>query len=128
MITTVAKIGLISIFVIFIIIHLGILLKWISYSFVWGGKLKTDQQMYRFEAVSLIMSVIFLWITIERLRIFEGILSEKFQIICFWIMAVFFFINSIANFFSANNFEKIIFTPLAILATVFCIILATGNV
>lgn len=126
MITIVAKIGLITLFVINIIFHLGIILKWIPYTFVWGGKLKTDQQMYQFETVSLVLSVAFLWIAIERLRIYEGILPEKYQTICLWIMAVFFFINSIGNFLSTSNIEKI-FLPIAILATIFCVILAISN-
>jgi hypothetical protein len=57
-----AQYGLIIILAFFLVLHLLILLKVIPYNIVWGGRLKSVKEMYRFEIVSIIVNLLFLFI------------------------------------------------------------------
>ena len=56
----VAQIGLIIIYSSLFVFHTLVLFKIIPYSIVWGGRLKTDIEMYKFESVSLMLNSVFL--------------------------------------------------------------------
>lgn len=122
----IAGTGLIIVLSITLLMHMGILLKRIPYSFVWGGRLKTDKEMYRFEAVSVSVSLICLWIALERLNV-TNLISQKYSTAALWVMALLFLINTLGNLFSKNKFERNVFTPLTLLLTIFCIILAINQ-
>ncbi|MBE0639732.1 MAG: hypothetical protein IH598_14535, partial [Bacteroidales bacterium] len=53
-------IALIAIFSATIVFHVLIVLRLIPYSFIWGGRLKSDRQMYVFEAFSISLNAAFL--------------------------------------------------------------------
>lgn len=120
---SIAETGLLIIFSIMLIIHVGVLMKWIPYSFIWGGRLQTDKEMYQFETVSVFVTLICLWIACERLSI-TNMLPQRYKIMALWVMAVIFLINTITNLLSKNKAEKMIFAPLTILLTLICITLA----
>lgn len=118
---SIAEIGVIAILSLFVCIHLAVLFKWISYAVVWGGRLKTDKAMYRFESVSLLMIVFFLWVALEKAQIIDGFLSALVVSIIFWIMAGLFALNAIGNLLSENRIERLVFTPLALLLAISCV-------
>ncbi len=121
---SIAEIGVLSILSVFFLIHLAVLLKWIPYTLVWGSRLKTDKEMYRFEIVSLLLISIFLWVALERSNVVSGFLSDSILEIMYGIMALLFALNTLGNLVSKNRVEKWIFTPLAFLLTIFCLIIA----
>jgi hypothetical protein len=47
--------------------------------------------------------------------------------IILWIMTIFFAFNTFGNILSKNKLEKRLFTPIAILLTVFSLVLALSN-
>ena len=61
-----AQYGLIIVLSIFLILHICVLLKIVPYSIVWGGRLKTDLEMYRFETVSIFINILFLFIILMQ--------------------------------------------------------------
>lgn len=111
-----AEIGLVGVLVIMLLIHLGILLKWIPYTIVWGGRLKTDQEMYLFEGVSVLMTGGFLWLALEESGIVSGFMSENIRSYIMWGMAVMFLMSLLGSITSKNKTEKWLFSPLAFLA------------
>ena len=51
--------GLLILLSLFLIWHFIILLKLIPYNLVWGGRLKSDKEMYRFEIFSILINALF---------------------------------------------------------------------
>ena len=58
----IAQFGSLIIYSLSIVFHLLVLIKIIPYKMVWGGRLKSDIDMYKFEAVSLTVNLLFLFI------------------------------------------------------------------
>ncbi len=121
---TFTEIALIGIFFLMLLLHTGILFKWISYSFIWGGRIKTDKEMVRFEIISIMLNVIFLWVALTRAQLVKNLFPETYLAIVLWCMAVFFLINLIANLFSENKIERFLFSPIALCIAILCITLA----
>lgn len=119
-----AQIGLIVIYASVFVFHILVLLKVVPYKIVWGGRLKTDTEMYRFECVSLLVNALFLTIVLIKAKYLNVVVADTVLTISFWGMAVLFLLNSVGNLLSKSKWERIIFTPLTILLTVLTILLA----
>lgn len=105
---------LISINILFLLLHLAVLLKIIPRRIVWGGRLNTDKEMFSLEIVSLMITILFTIILLLKGNYFGNPLSPKIINICLWIMTAIYLFNSIGNFVSKNKLEKYIFGPIAI--------------
>ena len=92
-------IGLLSIVVIF---HILVLLQIIPYNIAWGGRLKTVQEMYVFEIVSIALNLFLLWIVWLRAK---NVKSKTVNIIL-WVFFGIFSLNTIGNLFAQTTFEK----------------------
>ncbi len=119
-----AQAGLIVIYSLIFIFHVLVLFKVIPYNIVWGGRLKTDTDMYKFEAVSLLVNALFLIIVLIEANYIKLGLDETILTTAFWVMAVLFFLNTVGNLLSKNKWEKIIFTPLTLLLTILSVVVA----
>ena len=49
----IAQYGLVLILSVLLVFHFLILLKIVPYNIIWGGRLKSNKEMYRFETVSI---------------------------------------------------------------------------
>lgn len=114
---------LIFIFSATIIFHLLIMMKIVPSGIIWGGRIKSDRQMYRLEMVSISLNIIFL--------IFMLIIGGNLNLpvhntvikISLWIMTCLFLLNTIGNIFSANNLERMVFTPVTLIITCLLLVL-----
>ncbi|WP_400193762.1 hypothetical protein [Hymenobacter sp. B81] len=98
--------------------HLLILLGIIPYSIVWGGRLQSPEQMYRFETVSIALNLLMLAVVAARagwlpLRLNPKILATALAVMCGLFAA-----NTVGNLFSTNGFERAFFTPLTLVLAV----------
>lgn len=109
-------IGLISVILVF---HLLILVKIIPYDVTWGGRLKSDNEMYLFEGISIAVNGILLLLLFLKGRIISQVKSSKFIDIVLWIYLVLFSLNTIGNLLAESTFEKFF----AILTLVFVFLL-----
>jgi|JI6StandDraft_1071083.scaffolds.fasta_scaffold319400_1 hypothetical protein len=103
-----------------VIFHLCVLFKIIPYKIVWGGRLNNDQQMYRFEVVSLSVNFVFLFIVAWRGGFIQLELPKLVLVICLWSMAALFLLNTFGNLMAKNKLERNIFTPLTLISSVLC--------
>lgn len=124
---TFANKSMLFLFSIIMIFHFLILVGVIPYTIVWGGRLNSDIEMYRFEAVSLLLNAIFLSVVLLKMHFIKITIPIKIVNGLFWAMSVLFFLNTIGNLFSKNKLELIIFTPITALLCVFSIIIATDK-
>jgi len=123
----IAQLCSIILYSLIFIFHGLVLLKVIPYDIVWGGRLKSDAEMYQFEAVSILLNLLFLIIVLLRSNYISHKLKPLMLSIPLWLMAALFFLNSIGNLMAVNSLETKIFTPITILLTVFSVILALGK-
>ncbi len=82
--------------------HLFILFKIIPFNIVWGGQFKSEQEMYVFESISIILNSLLLWV----LSLKNQNVKHKFIDITLWFFFIIFFLNTIGNLFAQTNFEK----------------------
>lgn len=119
----IAQIGLLIILSATIIFHVLVLAKIIPYKIVWGSRLKTDADMYKFEFVSLVLNLFFVCV----ISIKAGIVKVDFPVnilnYIIWGMAGLFFLNTIGNLLSKSSLEKKVFTPVTILLTLLLVVL-----
>lgn len=122
-----AQYGLIIILSAFLVFHFLIILKIIPYSVVWGGRLKSDKEMYRFETVSISINLFFLLIILVQSSFLAIDFPRKIMTIILWIMTALFLFNTFGNAISKNRIEQKLFTSITILLTIFSLILALTN-
>lgn len=122
-----AQYGLIIILSLLLFLHILIFLKIIPYSIVWGNRLKSDKEMYRFETLSILASLFFLIIVLIQANILSFNLPDIFLTISFWIMSVVFAFNTVGNILSENKLERILFTPITIIMVILSLTLALTN-
>jgi hypothetical protein len=103
--TTSIKI-LIGITIAALILHFLILLKLIPYNIAWGGRLTTDQEMYTFETVSIIISLFFIYVLAQKGNFVRAVFSDKTLSVILWIFFGLFVLNTIGNLFAQSTFEK----------------------
>lgn len=108
--------GLIAVITIF---HLSILLKLVPYEITWGGRLKNDAEMYRFESVSLAMNLFLGWILLIKGGYTKPVIPLKGVNIILWLFLVLFALNTVGNVLAATPLEK----SFALLTLAFCILI-----
>ena len=122
-----AQYGILIILSLFLVLHFGIILKIIPSKIVWGDRLKSDKEMYRFEIVSIIINTFFLFYILVYSDIFKIHFSKITMTVIIWVMTIFFAFNTIGNILSKNKLEQRLFTPITILLTIFSLVLALSN-
>ena len=120
----IAQFGSLIIYSLSIVFHLLVLIKIIPYKMVWGGRLKSDTDMYKFEAVSLTVNLLFLFILLVQSNYVALSIPSNILTYAFWGMAALFLLNTAGNLLSKNRMEQMIFTPITILLTLFSVVLA----
>lgn len=95
-----------SISILAILFHILILLKIIPYEITWGGKLKTDEEMYVFETFSILVNLFFIFILLQKGLFIKPFLEKKTVSIILWIFLAIFVLNTIGNLFAKTTFEK----------------------
>jgi hypothetical protein len=122
-----AQYGLLIVLSLFLILHICVLLKFIPYNIIWGGRLKSDTEMYRFEAISILMNLFFLFV----ISVQSGFLVIGFpkiiMTVLLWAMTIMFLFNTFGNIMSKNKIEQRLFTPITIILAIFSLILAWAN-
>ncbi len=96
--------GLILLVILF---HLLIMIEVIPYEIAWGGRLQTDEQMYVFETISILINFFLLFILLMKGRYIKSWLKEKTLNIILGIFLILFIINTVGNLFAQTNFEKL---------------------
>jgi len=95
-----------SISIVVILFHILILLKIIPYEITWGGKLKTDEEMYVFETFSILVNLFFIFVLLQKGVFIKPFLEKKTVSIILWIFLAIFVLNTIGNLFAKTTFEK----------------------
>ncbi len=125
--TRVAIYGLLILLSLFVLFHFAILLGIVPYGMVWGGRLKSHDQMLSFETFSILVNLFMVAVIAVRagfLRLRVPALVLKTAL---WIMFVLFLLNTAGNALSTNGLEQLLFTPITLLLAFFSLVLALSK-
>ena len=123
----IAQYGLMLMLTLLLILHLCIFLRIMDYKFVWGGRLKSDKEMYRFETLSILINSFLILFMLIYANLLPIDLPTKVMNYILWIMTIMFLVNTTGNIASDNKVEKWLFTPITVFLTIFSSILALTN-
>ena len=122
-----AQFGLLILLSLFLLLHFIILLKIIPYKLIWGGRLKSNNEMYRFEIFSILINSLFIIVILTQAEVLIIMIPNKIVTYALWLMTGLFLLNTFGNAISKNKIERMLFTPVTILLTIFSLVLALSN-
>lgn len=102
-----------------LLLHVFILAGIISFDLVWGGNIEYKYEMIRLEIVALITTILFMIVTIYKLKFLKQKKNSKLINIGAWIMFSYFTLNVVGNILAKTGAERQIFIPISILLSVF---------
>ena len=103
----------ISLFIIGLLglVHLSIVIGIVAFDFVpdfiWGGKVKTVDDLLYMELISLLMTPVLFFIVLMKTKKFNLPKLKRLSTAGIWIMVVLFLVNTIGNLIAETNFEKL---------------------
>lgn len=108
--------------------HLLVVAGVIPFQIVWGGRLENHSQMLSFEGISILLNLIMVAVVALHANFLKWKVNRVIIRIGLWAMFGLFLINTIGNLFSVNELEKLIFTPITLLLSLFSLRLATTKI
>lgn len=108
----------VAFFLSVLIFHFCVLFGLIDFKIVWGGRLESQQQMYVFESISILINSFCLYLLIEQLQLVKQRLSSRFHKFMMMSLSVLFAVNTVGNLASLNSLETMIFTPLTFIFSI----------
>jgi hypothetical protein len=96
-----------------------VILNIIPFGVVWGGTMKDKSQMLTFETVSIIINILMLAVAGIKAGYLKIGISQVVVRVILWIMSALFVMNTLGNLLSDNQFEKIVFTPVTVILSIF---------
>lgn len=101
-----------------LIYHMLIITSIIPYEATWGGRLKSQQEMIRFESVSLLVNSFLLALVSVKAGRLKVRIPIRVITVLLWFFVGLFVLNTVGNLASTNFWEMVIFTPLTALSAV----------
>ena len=107
--------GLLSFFLLTLHFHALVVVGVIPSALVWGGRLRDQSQMLRFESGALVVTLLLLAAVAVQAGYVKFRVPQKVMTVVFSLMALLFLANTAGNLTSTNELEKRLFTPLTLL-------------
>lgn len=115
---------LIILLTLLVILHLLIILKVVPYEIVFGGQITDANSMLKFEITAAVVSLVFLVTILLKMKYLKPGKLKKAVNIFTWIVFFYFILNTGLNLISSVTLEKLIFTPVTVMLSVFTLRLA----
>ncbi|MBX2977212.1 MAG: hypothetical protein KF721_13870 [Ignavibacteriaceae bacterium] len=96
-------IGLITLVILF---HISVIVKLIPFEIVWGGQITTEQEMYLFEVVSILINALLLLTILIKVNYITLSIPLKVVDVILWVFVWLFLINTVGNLFAETYIEK----------------------
>jgi hypothetical protein len=107
---------LLILFGLLVVFHIVLLLNLLPSNMVWGGRAGSSSQPRALLMVSLVFNVLFaIAVAVKAGYIPIGISSRVVNIFL-WVIFAYLLLNTIGNLASSSTLEKLVFTPLTIVA------------
>lgn len=112
--------GIIFLLSIMLVFHVLVFTGFIPFDIVWGGRLKSREDMLTFESVSVSLNLLIVLVIAGHAGYLPVSFNKNITRILIWLMTGLFLLNTIGNLMAVNPIEKFIFTPLTLLLTLLC--------
>ncbi len=89
-----------------LLLHLAVVLQFVPYDLVWGGRLNSDSEMYVFESISILINLYIVFILLMKGKYIKSILPSTVITISLWIFVGLFVLNTVGNLMAYSLFEK----------------------
>ena len=89
-----------------LLLHVAIVTKVIPYEIAWGGKLNSDTQMYLFESISIIVTLLLGIILLIKGNYVPLFIPISIVNALLWVFFVLFGLNTAGNLLAETLFEK----------------------
>lgn len=117
-----AILGLLSLFHLIVIIGI-IIFDYVPNEFLWGGRMKTKDELLQFEIISLAVSFFCVIIILIRSQSIKIKLLLGFSRVILWILFILFLLNTVGNLLAESSFEKS-FALLTLILSILCLRMA----
>lgn len=111
---------------VIILFHFLVLLQIIPFENVWAGKLKSVNEMYVYESISICVNCLLILIILVKGKMINLHISPKVINTLLWTFVVLFILNTLGNLTSKTSLETIIATPLTFIFTLLCLRIVTN--
>jgi len=118
---------LIGLLISVILFHLAVIVRVIPYAIVWGGRLKTDSEMYTFEIISVLVNLFLISVLLIKGGYLKFQVNKNAVNIVLWGFFFVFSINTIGNILANTTFEKLFSVLTLVLAILIWNILRKKN-
>ncbi|MCY8232554.1 hypothetical protein [Priestia endophytica] len=98
-----------------LLMHGLILLNILPYDFVWGGRLKKQEDVILFEMVSILIQIVFISIVAVKAGYILKGKFKRMSNIGIWAIFAVMILNSLGNLASHSFLETVVMTPITIL-------------
>ncbi|MDZ7369821.1 MAG: hypothetical protein ONB12_01470 [candidate division KSB1 bacterium] len=116
---------LLIIFSALIVFHILVLTGLVPADIVWGGRVNTLQITWRvFEFISLVFTILFAIIVAIKFGYIKPTRFGSAVTVFLWLMFAFLLLNTLGNLTAESLQEKLIFTPITIIASLLVLRLA----
>ncbi len=110
--------GILSMVLLF---HILIFVQIIPYTIVWGGRLKSVEEMRVFEVVSILINTFIIMVLLLKANYIKNNTSKKLLNGIIWVFMIVFAVNTIGNLFANTKFELYVFTPMTFVLSLLCL-------
>ena len=115
------------IFSLLSLFHLTIIIGFMFFDFnpiklLWGGRMKTVDELLKFEIISLVVSVFCLIVVLVRSQSLISIFID-FSRVTLWLLFFLFILNTIGNLIAESIFEKF-FALVTLILSILCLRMA----
>jgi len=118
---------LIGLLITVILFHLAVIVRVIPYAIVWGGRLKTDSEMYTFEIISVLVNLFLISVLLIKGGYLKFQVNKNAVNIVLWGFFFVFSLNTIGNILANTTFEKLFSVLTLVLAILIWNILRKKN-
>lgn len=94
-----------------LVFHLLIVTGVVPYEYVWSGRLQNQQQMLRFETVSILITLWSLLIVLLRSGLTRIPVPDLLITVNLWALSGLFILNTLGNLMARTSHETLVFTP-----------------
>ena len=113
--------------VVVLIFHVLVLTETIPYTIVWAGKIRSIEEMRRFEIISICVNFFMILIFLLRANYVQNRILTKILNGVIWLLVVIFSLNTVGNLFAKSKFELYFFTPLTFILAILCLRIVMDN-
>lgn len=107
---------LLMLFGLLVVFHILILFNLIPSNIVWGGRAGSSSSPRALLTVSLIFNVLFALVVAAKIGYIDVSSLGRVIDIFLWIIFAYLLLNTAGNLLSSSSLEKLLFTPLTVVA------------